>query len=301
MYLTKGSMAALLPTLSTAPNPQVWYMASAGFAESTQLAELRNRALDGDDQSLAYFEWSAPDDAKLDDRDAWYQANPALGIRITEDYVAAERAALSDEDFGRERLGLWNVNTHKQVINAERWRAAADDKSVVLDPVALAVDVSPTQTSASVAAAGARVDEAVHVELVDYRNGTAWIVKRVTELVDQHNVSMVVIDPAGPAGSLIPEFLEHGIEVRTIKARDLGQACGAFYDLTEQGRLVHLDQPQLNDAVAGAKRRPLGDMWAWHRKDVTVDITPLVAVTLAAWGWQQSKLADPDGEVPDLW
>jgi hypothetical protein len=40
----------------------------------------------------------------------------------------------------------------------------------------------------------------------------------------------------------------------------------------------------LNAALAGARRRDLGDSWAWARKGLSVDISPLVAVTLAGWG-----------------
>jgi hypothetical protein len=36
-------------------------------------------------------------------------------------------------------------------------------------------------------------------------------------------------------------------------------------------------------AVRGAVTRPLGDSWVWSRKSSAVDISPLVAVTLAHW------------------
>jgi hypothetical protein len=52
--------------------------------------------------------------------------------------------------------------------------------------------------------------------------------------------------------------------------------------------MVHLDQPLLNTAVAAARKRAVGDAWAWHRKDSTTDITPLVAATLALWGFAHS-------------
>jgi hypothetical protein len=42
----------------------------------------------------------------------------------------------------------------------------------------------------------------------------------------------------------------------------------------------------LDAAVAGARRRPIGDagLWAWDRRDLSVFIAPLVAVTLARFG-----------------
>jgi hypothetical protein len=52
----------------------------------------------------------------------------------------------------------------------------------------------------------------------------------------------------------------------------------------EQERLRHLGTPEMAAAVGGAAKRPLGDAWAWSRKNSTVDITPLVASTLALWG-----------------
>jgi len=53
--------------------------------------------------------------------------------------------------------------------------------------------------------------------------------------------------------------------------------------VTEQS-LSHLDQAPLASALAGAQKRPLGDAWAWARRIVSVDISPLVAGTLAKWG-----------------
>ena len=35
--------------------------------------------------------------------------------------------------------------------------------------------------------------------------------------------------------------------------------------------------------MAGAAKRPLGDSWAWARRGLWVDISPLVAA-LARWG-----------------
>jgi hypothetical protein len=70
-----------------------------------------------------------------------------------------------------------------------------------------------------------------------------------------------------------------------------------LYDGVEQDGIRHLDTPELNAAVRGAATRPLGDSWAWSRKNSTVDITPLVACTLAAWGVDSAG----DGSVGIEW
>ena len=63
-------------------------------------------------------------------------------------------------------------------------------------------------------------------------------------------------------------------------------ACGGFLDDVLAGRLSHAEQPQLNAAVEGARRRPIGDAGAfgWDRRDGAVFVAPLVAATLARFG-----------------
>jgi hypothetical protein len=73
------------------------------------------------------------------------------------------------------------------------------------------------------------------------------------------------------------------VKTDTVSGREYAAACGGFYDAVVQGTVVHLDQPVLNAAVAGARKRILGDAWAWGRKGGT-DVSPLVAATLARWG-----------------
>jgi hypothetical protein len=95
----------------------------------------------------------------------------------------------------------------------------------------------------------------------------------------------VVIDPGGHAGALIEDAAKAGVEVALpFSARDAAQAFGQFRDLADAGRLAHLGQDDLAAALAGAVTRPLGDALAWDRRSASVDISPLVAVTLAAWG-----------------
>ena len=84
--ISDDAMASMLPTLSTRPNPQVWYTSTAGDQGSVQLGRVRDRGVRGGDQSLAFFEWSV-DEARYDAADpaCWAQANPGLGVRITQD------------------------------------------------------------------------------------------------------------------------------------------------------------------------------------------------------------------------
>ncbi|MDA3624262.1 terminase large subunit [Saccharopolyspora sp. WRP15-2] len=292
--LPSEAMAALLPTLAARPNPQLWYTSSAGMEESTQLREIRKRGLEGDLQGrakrLAYFEWSAQTDAKnyetaLADRDEWARANPALGIRLTEDFIEAESAAMGGLEFARERLGIWYDEEADVVIRARDWQAVADSASRRSGPVVFGLDVSLNRTHGAISVCGRREDGLLHSELVDYREGTAWMVDRIGELIERHEPAAVVMDPGGPAGGLLAALQDEGIEPVLLTTREAGQACGAFFDLVVNGELRHFDQPPVNAAVAGAKKRPLGDAWVWNRKESRNDVAPLVAATLAVHGF----------------
>lgn len=310
--LSDEAIEALLPTMSARPNPQVWYAATApdvDLAPCGPLTRLRRRAL-ARESGLAWLEWSIdpheefcgadctvhddPADAR-----AWAKANPGLGIRITAAHVEREHASMSTRGFARERLGVGNWPTDDDawgVIGEAAWAALADAGSQVGEPVAFAADVTPDRGWGAIAVAGRRADGALHVEVVDHRPRTSWMAPRLAELVERWRSCAVVVDRAGPAGSLIAPLEAAGLEVVKPSARDMAQACGQLFEgVTDSKVLRHLGQPQLAAALAGARRRPLGDAWAWARSSIGVDISPLVAVTLAAWG-HATRAHLPTGE-----
>lgn len=290
--LTPAHIEALLPTLSARPNPQLVYTSSAGMTTSLQLWQIRQRGLKGDDPSLCYLDYGAADDANLDDREVWRQSNPALGIRISEEFIERERTAMSSEGFGRERLGIWPrmAGEEWQTITAADWHAACDPDSKIDGAIALGIEVSyPDRAWGTIAASGFRVDGKTHVEIVDHRQGTGWILERVKELVDRHDVLGVFVDPGSLAGSLIPDLESAGVTVTRVSAREVAQASGSMFDAVagdpEARDLVHIGQVELNQAVAGVVKRALADGWTWDRRNASTIISPLVAVTLSKWGF----------------
>lgn len=285
MILSTEAMGALLPTLSACPNPQVWYTSSAGRAESTQLARVVQRGRAGGDPSLAYFEWSIADGDAHDDPQSWAKANPALGIRISLEHIAREQAAMDFTEFARERLGVGTYAVEGgeewSVITEPVWTGATDLRSELVDPLAFAVDVPPDRSSATIAVAGGRSDGLRHIEIVDHAPGTGWVVERLKSLQERWEPKAIGLDAAGPAGSLMTSLEQAGIKPLVIGSREMAQACGAFYDAVASGMLRHRGGVELTAAVRGAKKRPLGDAWAWSRRDTSVNISPLVAATVA--------------------
>lgn len=295
--LDDRAMDALLPTMSARPNPQLWYLSSAGMPTSVQLGRVRRRALAGD-PNLAFFEWSIRArqlgdevDDPHDDPAMWAQANPALGIRISLDYIARERAAMSAEGFARERLGVGTYPADDadgwEVVPHAAWEECADPGSTMVDPVAFSLDTTPDRSWTSIAAAGRRADELTHLEVVEHQPGTDWAAARAAELVSRWRPCAFAVDESGPAASLIPALERAGVEVVKLSGRDVAAGCGHLLDLVASRQVRHLRQTELSEALRGARKRDIGDKsWAWARRGIDVVISPLVAATQAAYAFE---------------
>jgi hypothetical protein len=234
---------------------------------------------------------------RADDPEAWAEANPGLGIRIGAEHIAHERRSMGSRTFAVERLGAgdWPDTSEagEQIIDLERWSACEDSRSKAQDPVVFAFDIAPDRSSASIGAAGKRVDGNHHIEVVERRRGTRWVPERLAELVAAHKPAAVLCDGVGPAASLLGRLAELDVEPVKVSATEQAQACGVFYDACIQQTLRHLGTAALTAAVSGAAKRQPGDAWAWSRKASSVDISPLVACTLALWGVRRKKLVEP--------
>lgn len=321
---TAAHMGSLIPTLATRPEAQVLWGSSPGKPQSAILRDLRDRGrayqLTGvKDPSLAYFEWCAPDPVDACERgercdhgrrtpgcgcdkpDMWRQANPAMGVRISELFIRNERRTLPPAEFGRERMGWWDkplevAGDEPSPLNAERW-AAIESTDAPRTFECFAVEVDVDQAWASIGAAGYRPDGSTFLELVERRRGTSWAVARAQELDARHGPGLTwVIDGGGPASGLIADFEEADLEVLTAGLHDVVDACASLVrgvneppDDGEPELYAHGPQVELDAAVEGCRKRPLGDGgFTFGRRKSDVDVTPLLAVTLAAWGLDES-------------
>jgi hypothetical protein len=256
----------------------------------------RNRAISGKSDSMVYVEFSADDEAKLDDRDQWRKANPSYPHRTSDESMMRMRENLTDDDsFRREALGIWPDATVSGVVPAATWSTLADPDAAPPSSPVFAVDVAPDRSSTCISTAGHRDDGKVQLATVEHKSGTGWVVDRLKALCEAHG-GEVVIDPGGAAGSLIAELERADVPLRLMRTRDVVQAFGMFVDACANDGLRHLGQPSLTSALAGAKKRDLtGGGSAWARQSVAVDITPLVAATNALWGVGTAETtADPD-------
>lgn len=298
-------MAALIPALSARKNPQVIYLSSTGSEDSHVLIKARDRGL-AHEPRIALWEWCADAGANLDDVEQCYQANPALGIRLTLDYVYnVERGTLDDKKFARERFGLWHDNKVQCPIDLDLWKLRGSTDSQIVSRYVVAIDAAPDRSTSSVALAGYTADDKKQVEVLQSGSGISWCVDFVDRLYKAklNPVPLAVCVQSGArAGALIPELEALGIEVIPFGAAQIMAATGFLYDSVEDGTLVHLEDPTLMAGLAGARKYNIGGKvggskasdaeyngWGWSRADTTVDITGVCAITYALWGLNMKR------------
>lgn len=286
--LGKGAWGSIVPTMSARPNPQIWLFGTPPTDEDDPFAFSRVR-----ESAMAkkarhtWLEWAAAPDADFDSPATWASANPAFGVRISEEACADDRAAMDDQQFAEERLGIWRVDANSSVFTVTEWQAlGAEGPAAGVKPKALAVDMSHGR-QISVAACWHTDDGGLFAEEVWAGMDTAAVISWLRERAGFR--MPIVIDSASPAASLVPGLKAERTKVVTTSAADMSKACGLVFDMVKAGTLRHgdgLDQDSLAAAVAGARKRPIRDAggWGWDRRDESVNIAPLVAFTLAVFG-----------------
>lgn len=317
---------SVIPTLATFRSAQVLYGSSAGRADSDYLRGVRDRGRARLGR-IGYAEWAVPtgtcrqldcrheksftDEERaakgcaLDDPKLLRQANPSMEWpgrkvwRISQEFIAGERQALSPLEFGREQAGWWEEPGLMSLFAG--WGGLRDDKSVMVSRLAFTVTVDRDRSLSVIAAAGLRPPEAdqmgpfcaaceheschgsTHVEPVDVRPGTGWVTIRMRELLRRHGRCPVVIATSSPAGALIPELRREGVEVTDADSGQVMDADAQFFDQVTQGTVRHRAYPELDSSIERAMRRPVGKRWVFDARDPDQEVTVLQGVSLAAW------------------
>lgn len=311
--LTPEQHSALFPTMSAVPNSQIIYLSSPPLdGESGEvLFNLLARALAGGDLSLGFRCWGQVDAnlSALDKVDfsieAALAANPAAPHRISVETIERERRSMGRAQYARERLNIWPLQASAGgvVLDPDRWARMLDPQSRRADKLALAVDVTPMRDAATIGMYAPAAGGGEHMQIVDHRPGTDWVVGRLVELRDVLGPLVVALDAKNGSAALIPELEQRGFrlpedpehpehgDLLVTNAAQMADAVGQFIDgfRRDPATFRHHGQEPLDLAVRNAKARPIGDAGAiaWGRKASEVDIGPLITVTLGRYAYLQ--------------
>ena len=277
--LTENALSDLAPTTNQAANPQIIFMGTPPRPTDPGevFTRLRSEALEGDSSGVLYVEFSADRGASPDDRKQWKIANPSYPKRTPTRAMERLRKLLSEEDFIREALGVWDAAVQARVL--PNWFGCLNDSKKAAenrpDPSAIGIAVSKDRAYASIGVASA--DDLPKIGAFQRRRGVRWVIDEAARIQDEHHIP-VVVRAKGPAETLVEQLEDAGIDLIRASNDDYLTACGNLIDLVDAGMVEHFGDDDLDDAIDGAKWKP-GDRRAFAAGQGEM----LEAATLALW------------------
>ena len=253
------------------------------------------------DPALGLFEWSAPPGARPTDLHALAMANPTLGLRkrperlLREAEAAVARGGLLLRAFQTEIMCL-QLEDEEAVVSRSGWRAGnvPGDLEGMRSRVALVWDVAPSLLHATLYAAAELPDGRVRVDAVQAWEGPGCIdraVKALPALVARTGARAFGWLPSGPAAAAGAKLAARerrsgaqwpprGVVVSEIRG-ELSQVCMGFSALVAAEKLLHGNDPLLNENVEHAEKSSRGDAWVFSRRGEG-DVDALYAAAGAA-------------------
>ena len=300
--LTDEQVEAMLPTMAASGlgNRQIIYTGTPPIptGAGTVFRRTRSVALRGVDQTLAWHEWSVEEPGDIEDRERWYQTNPALGIRLAESFTEKELRTLSADGFARERRGWWSDASIGVLIPAEAWEACGlprggAPKPADGDRVAYGVKFSPDGSAVALSACVRPKVGAPHVELVrcePLSSGVGWLASYIIKR--KGTAAAVAVDGLNGSAALL-ERVSGKVPRRALVTPGTSGVVAAadmFLQAVLDGRVTHYavdGQARLDQSARNATRRQIGSAggWGWGGDDPA----PIESASLAYWAAMTTK------------
>lgn len=299
--LTDEQVEAIMATLSASATGtrQIIYTGTPPYPSCPGDVFRRRRLVCIDDPGRhdAWHEWSVAgngvQDIDVTDVNLWYMTNPALGIRLDEDFTAEELRSLSKDGFARERLGWWApVLEHKEeyAIPADVWNACRSEEPKPEGKTAYGIKFSADGSTVALCGAVIPDNAPARISLIEQRptgHGIGWLADWLNERYKK--ASCVVIDGRNGVDVLVERIADtwkvKGSIIRPT-SRDMIAATGTLTNaLNEKSVTWFYQQEALNDSAITSVKRSIGGGWCFGGDNST----PIEAASLALWGAQNSK------------
>ena len=273
----------ILPTFTTRARRQLILIGTAGTDSSGYLRRYLDAARAGE-PGFAVFEWGAHPEDDLEAESTWTACHPGLGVLTDLVTLRTARVAMGAAGFAREYLNVW-TRTASHVVAPETWAAVqkADDLPAGRLCVSIDVDVDRTSAAIAIAAAGRHLEL---VELVDVDEAAA----RVLAIAEAANAP-IAIASAGPVATVLDELRRNIPAAQperrlvVLRAGDEAIAAAGLLDELTAGTVSIFPSLALDDAIAGATIRKVGDSFVWGKRTSSSSIAPLSALGVARWGF----------------
>lgn len=264
----------------------------------------RSASMETPGQHDAWHEWSVDADniSKIDvtDKKLWYMSNPALGIRLDEEFTQEEQTTMSPDGFARERLGWWSPVLAEQTdyaIPTALWDKCRSSEKMPEGKKAFGVKFSADGSEVVICGAIIPRQGSARIEMIDRKPtglGTQWLADFLNARYNE--ASCVVIDGKNGVDVLVDKivktWLYKGSVIRPT-SREVIAAVGMLMDgLSEDTLTWFSEQDDLRESAVNSIKRPISGGWGFGGDNST----PIEACALALWGAKTCK-RDPSRKM----
>jgi phage terminase large subunit-like protein len=278
-------IGAAEPTLTMSPDPQMVYLSNAGDESSVVLNAVRGRA--GQDDSLAYLEWSAGPERDDDDIQGWAESNPAIGhypsvLRTLELAYRRHKLAGTLSIFETEHLCRWVVSMQPRLVDDAAWQRGRATLETPRRPY-LGISMDPSGTRASAVIAWQQSDGTVALRVIADVTGTPIDADTIGADLRQRSIKLgvtaVAFDPWTDA-----DLARRFKDPRQLTGREYANASETFARVVESGRIRWDDADPVTVDLTWTARRP-HESGAWQAVKAKDDrpITAALAAIRAVW------------------
>jgi phage terminase large subunit-like protein len=291
--VTEDGYRAATPTTRARPNSQALFTSNAGDAFSTVLNDLRERAIDYPPKSFGFYEYSAPQYCKIDDRNAWALANPAMGYTITEEAIEEAIATSPIENTRTETLCQWIDSL------SSPWPHGiledTSDSTLEMNAGAYTVfgfDVSPSRRNGSLVAGQLLPDGRIGIGILETYSSQVAIdelkmAASIKAWCDMYKPRLVCFDKYATQ-TIADRLANAGVMVEDVSGQQFYKACGDLLEGLVNHRVVHNGQAELIQQMNNCAAKVNDSAWRIIKRKSAGDISAPIGLAMVV-----SKLMIP--------
>jgi phage terminase large subunit-like protein len=291
--ITEEGFRAATPVTRAHPNSHTLLCSNAGDAFSTVLNDLRERAISYPPKSFGFYEYSAPQYCKIEDRNAWAMANPSLGYTITEEAIEEAIATSPIENTRTETLCQWIDSLSSPWPHGVLEETS--DSTLEMTAGAYTVfgfDVSPSRRNGSLVAGQLLPDGRIGIGILETYSSQVAIdeLKMAASIkgwADIYKPRLVCYDKYATQ-TIADRLSQSGVMVEDVSGQQFYKACGDLLEGLVNHRVVHNGQAELIQQMNNCAAKVNDSAWRIIKRKSAGDISAPIGLAMVV-----SKLMIP--------
>jgi phage terminase large subunit-like protein len=291
--ISEEGFRAATPVTRAHPNSHTLLCSNAGDAFSTVLNDLRERAISYPPKSFGFYEYSAPQYCKIDDRNAWALANPSLGYTITEEALEEAIATSPIENTRTETLCQWIDSLSSPWPHGVLEETS--DNTLEMTAGAYTVfgfDVSPSRRNGSLVAGQLLPDGRIGIGILETYSSQVAIdeLKMAASIkgwADIYKPRLVCFDKYATQ-TIADRLSNSGVVTEDVSGQQFYKACGDLLEGLVNHRVVHNGQAELIQQMNNCAAKVNDSAWRIIKRKSAGDISAPIGLAMVV-----SKLMIP--------